>query len=251
LALDFIVTNGEGWCMGYAGGKGRLWRSIVALMPPHDVYIETHLGGGAILRNKRPALRSIGIDVDPAVIEAAQTWGVPDLTLHLGDAVKFLSSYAFTGRELLYVDPPYLSKTKRGRRYYRHEYSDEDHLELLATVATLGCPVMISGYPSEMYQLALEDWNHRDLVNVTHAGRRTERLWANFPFSPDLHDYEPVGADFRERERVRRKTARWRQRLAIMPELERRAILAALIQTPEVEPQFVDRLIRQRTETTP
>ncbi|ODS31873.1 MAG: D12 class N6 adenine-specific DNA methyltransferase, partial [Candidatus Scalindua rubra] len=24
-------------------------------MPPHEVYIETHLGGGAVMRNKRPS----------------------------------------------------------------------------------------------------------------------------------------------------------------------------------------------------
>jgi site-specific DNA-adenine methylase len=236
--------------MGYAGGKGRLWRSIVALMPPHDVYIETHLGGGAILRNKRPSTRSIGIDLDGRVIQAAQQWEIPNLTLHRGDAIDFLSGYTFTGRELVYVDPPYLAHTKGGRRYYRFEYCDRDHQELLAVLSTLACPVMISGYPSDMYQNTLKGWHHKDLINVTHAGRRTERLWANFNFSNDLHDYEPIGIDFRDRERVRRKTARWKQRLAAMPELERRAILVALIQAPEVEPNFIDRLLRERMETT-
>lgn len=51
--------------MGYPGGKGRLWQDIVALMPPHDTYIETHLGGGAVIRNKRPARVNIGVDIDP------------------------------------------------------------------------------------------------------------------------------------------------------------------------------------------
>ena len=32
------------------------------MMPPHATYIETHLGGGAIMRRKPPALRNIGID---------------------------------------------------------------------------------------------------------------------------------------------------------------------------------------------
>ncbi len=35
-----------------------------AMMPPHDTYIETHLGGGAIMKRKPPALRNIGIDLD-------------------------------------------------------------------------------------------------------------------------------------------------------------------------------------------
>ena len=36
--------------MTYPGGKGGngFYQKIINLIPPHDVYIETHLGGGAI-----------------------------------------------------------------------------------------------------------------------------------------------------------------------------------------------------------
>lgn len=45
----------------YFGSKATsgLCQPIIALMPPHDTYIETHLGGGAIMRRKPPALRNI------------------------------------------------------------------------------------------------------------------------------------------------------------------------------------------------
>jgi hypothetical protein len=33
-------------------------------MPPHDTYIETHLGSGAVMFHKPLAARTIGIDVD-------------------------------------------------------------------------------------------------------------------------------------------------------------------------------------------
>ena len=244
--LDYIAKNGDESLMGYPGGKGRMWQAITALMPPHDVYIETHLGGGAVMRNKRPASTSIGIDVDGAAIEAARAWNVPGLVLHEGDATPFLRDYAFTGRELVYLDPPYLASTKGGRRYYRHECTDEQHADLLAVITTLPCAVMISGYPSEMYGRSLGHWSRRDIANVTNAGRKLDRLWANFPFGHDLHEYGTLGADFRERERLRRKTARWAGKLAVMPETERRAILAGLIDLPEVEPEFVERLARDR-----
>jgi site-specific DNA-adenine methylase len=42
-----------------------LCQAIIAMMPPHDTYIETHLGGGAIMKRKRAALRNIGIDLNP------------------------------------------------------------------------------------------------------------------------------------------------------------------------------------------
>ena len=45
-----------------------LCQSIIALMPAHDTYIETHLGGGAIMKRKPPALNNIGIDLDPRAL---------------------------------------------------------------------------------------------------------------------------------------------------------------------------------------
>ena len=41
-----------------------LCQAIVSLMPPHSAYVETHLGGGTIMKRKPPALRNIGIDLN-------------------------------------------------------------------------------------------------------------------------------------------------------------------------------------------
>jgi DNA adenine methylase len=53
--------------MVYPGGKNGagVYQTIINLMPPHDVYIEPFLGGGAIMRQKRPALLNIGLDLEP------------------------------------------------------------------------------------------------------------------------------------------------------------------------------------------
>jgi len=215
-------------------------------MPPHDTYIETHLGGGAVMRNKRPAHTNIGVDIDPQVIQTASTWDVPRLTLLNADALTFLADYTFEGRELVYADPPYVAATKKNRRYYRHEYTDEDHSGLLNALLKLDCRVMISGYRSALYEQALRGWAVKELTNVSHAGPRREWIWANFDFSPDLHDYAPIGGSFRERERIRRKASRWVHKLARLPDIERRAMLAALIQSSDIEPTFVERLLADR-----
>jgi len=54
----------------YFGSKATsgLCQPIIAMMPPHDTYIETHLGGGAIMKRKPPALRNIGIDLHARVL---------------------------------------------------------------------------------------------------------------------------------------------------------------------------------------
>ena len=58
--------------MGYFGSKATsgLCQALIAMMPPHGTYIETHLGAGAILKRKPPALRNIGIDVDAQAVAA-------------------------------------------------------------------------------------------------------------------------------------------------------------------------------------
>jgi DNA adenine methylase len=226
--LDFIAVSGDDPGMAYAGGKGRLWQHLISLMPPHDTYIETHLGGGAVMRRKKPARVNIGVDISPEVKRAAADWKVPHLTLLNCDAVRFLKEFSFTGSELIYADPPYLAATKKKRRYYKYEYSDEDHQQLLDTLLRVRCNVMISGYSSELYETRLVGWHRRELRNVTHAGCRTEIVWANFEFTATLHDYRCIGDDFRERERIRRKASRWISNLQRMPELERRAIVAAI-----------------------
>lgn len=52
----------------YFGGKSRLADRIVALLPPHRVYIEPYLGSGAVLFRKGPAAVEIVNDLDGAII---------------------------------------------------------------------------------------------------------------------------------------------------------------------------------------
>ena len=93
--------------MGYFGSKAMpgLCQALIALMPPHSVYIESHLGGGALMKRKPPAVRSIGIDRDAQALEAFVCDYPVDL-VH-GCAHDFLASFPLLGPELVYSDPPY------------------------------------------------------------------------------------------------------------------------------------------------
>jgi len=301
--------------MTYPGGKAGagVYQTIINLMPPHNVYIEPFLGGGAIMRMKRPARLNIGVDlVDPSELPMQSCIGrngeaagkpanngdggpwlwLPDLSpdsataaavaensdarsLHAengearqhastvltmpdphaktsdrartdplatdgdgvpaefrfiqGDGIAFLKRYRFTGSELVYCDPPYVRSTRTPRRLYQHEMTDVDHRRLLRVLQELKCRVIVSGYWSAMYATALADWNTTTFQAMTRGGRpATEWLWYNFPRPLELHDYRYLGNNFRERERIKRKTLRWTRRLERMPELEKRALLWAI-----------------------
>lgn len=214
--------------MHYDGGKGKCFQRIINLMPPHRVYIEAFLGGGAVLRNKRPAERTIGIDLDPRVIASWRKMDDQNVELHCGDAREFLAGFRFSGGELVYADPPYLPVTRRRPICYRHDFDTADHISLLDLLRSLGCLVVLSGYPSPLYDESLKGWWRVDFLGTSHIGRRAESVWLNYEPPTDLHDYRFVGDTFRHRERLRRKMWRWEDRLARMPALEREALLRAL-----------------------
>jgi len=150
----------------------------------------------------------------------------------VGNGVEVLREFPWTGRELVYCDPPYLMSTRSGRRLYAHEMDDAGHRELVSLIQTIPAAVMISGYPSKLYGSALAKWNVMEFEAMTRGGtQRTERVWFNFPTPIALHDYRYLGRDFRERERIGRKRKRWVARLERMPILERQSLLSAIAET--------------------
>jgi DNA adenine methylase len=218
--------------MSYPGGKSGsgIYQTIINQMPPHRIYVEAFLGGGAILRTKRPASSSIGIDSDGDVITAFPGDAAPALTLVCGDAISYLAEQALSLDTLVYCDPPYLMETRRQKRQiYRCELERFQHEQLLEVIQRLNCMVMISGYYSDLYAQALADWRSIHFQARTRGGRMaTEWLWMNFPPPLELHDYRYLGRNFRERERIKRKQRRWKNRLEVMPDLERYAMLSVI-----------------------
>lgn len=212
----------------YFGSKATsgLCQAIIALMPPHDTYIETHLGGGAIMQRKAPALRNIGIDLDARALKRLHC-DYPVEKVH-GCAHRFLGEYPFTGRELLYCDPPYLWHTRTSGRRYRYDYEEQDHLQLLALLKAVPGAVILSGYPSALYDEQLADWRTLELQVMNQAGVRTEKLWFNF--TPDRrHWARYAGKNFTDRQRIKRKAESWASRYQAMPRAERLAVLAGLM----------------------
>jgi DNA adenine methylase len=90
-------------------------------------------------------------------------------------------------RTLHYVDPPYLKETRtRAHRradnggVYRHELDDAEHLELLQHLTALQGMVVLSGYPSPLYDDNLPGWQRIERAALADGAlKRTEVLWLN------------------------------------------------------------------------
>lgn len=214
--------------MSYFGSKATsgLCQAIIAMMPPHDTYIETHLGGGAIMKRKPPALRNIGIDLDPEAIADFEC-NYP-VKLINGCAHQFLANYDYQGSELIYSDPPYLRRTRTSGRMYRFDYEEQDHVELVKLLKTLPCHVILSGYPSALYDDLLSGWRSLELQVMNQGGVRTERLWFNF-IVDRVHWATYAGKNFTDRQRIKRKAANWGKRYQALARAERLAVLAAMM----------------------
>jgi DNA adenine methylase len=88
---------------------------------------------------------------------------------------------------LFYCDPPYPHETRTARKAYRgFEMSEADHRELLGALRGCTGKVMLSGYPSALYDEGLAGWARHtyDLPNNAAGGkvkdRETEVLLCNF-----------------------------------------------------------------------
>lgn len=221
----------------YPGGKNGsgVYQAIINQIPPHYTYVEGFLGGGAIMRRKRPADVNIGIDADPNVIYA---WsmnppqGAPsDVILHCRNFQDWIILTEHIQRDtFIYLDPPYLMDTRSTQdQYYLFDMADrESHERLLLDLQQVECMVMISGYRSALYADLLHDWRMITYTGMTRRGPREECLWMNYPEPTALHDYRYLGEGYRERERIQRKVRRWKARLARMDRLERLAIMEAI-----------------------
>lgn len=218
----------------YPGGKNGagVFQRLINLMPPHRCYIEAFLGSGAIMRRKKRAAENVGIDADAGVIAGHVAGGhLAGVELIHGCALSWLADRRWSGDELVYCDPPYLgsARSRPARAIYAHEMTAKgEHEELLRIVKACPALVIISGYPSPLYDRLLLGWRRVDYMAQTRGGAKPECAWLNFPEPAELHDYGWIGDDFRERMRIGRKINRWTRRLAAMPTLERAAILAAL-----------------------
>lgn len=109
------------------------------------------------------------------------------VVLENSDAMELIQRMDGPGT-LHYVDPPYLPETRsqgnrrrgKGFHVYQHELENADHIRLLDILRAAQGMVILSGYPSQLYEDALPDWRRTQCRALADGGRqRTEVLWIN------------------------------------------------------------------------
>ena len=112
-------------------------------------------------------LRTVQILCRPA-LEVIRTWDGPDT--------------------LCYCDPPYVHSTRGegSRATYGVEMTDAEHRRLAEVLRTCQGKVVLSGYPSALYEELYAGWRRVTFDMANHAaggrakGREQETLWLNW-----------------------------------------------------------------------
>ncbi len=81
---------------------------------------------------------------------------------------------------LIYLDPPYVLRTRHGKQY-RYEMDDTAQNDLLDVALAHKGPVIISGYDNELYNDRLHNWHREETTCYSQVcSKKREVLWMNF-----------------------------------------------------------------------
>ena len=158
-AIQFLVKCNQGY--GFRTNEIRVgWKNdIAARERAYAAKYWTELP--EIILETAERLRGVQIECRPA-LEVIQRFNFPNV--------------------LIYADPPYvLSARSGGKKQYKYEMTDSDHLALLEALKAHRGPVILSGYDSPLYNRMLAEWHKETLYTTDQLSRRRqEALWMNF-----------------------------------------------------------------------
>lgn len=104
-------------------------------------------------------------------------------------AVEIIKRFDFDD-VFMYIDPPYVLSTRSGKQY-KHEMTDDEHVELLNILKGTKAKVMISGYESALYDAILKGWNkQRFRSNAEHGAQCIETVWMNYELNHQINFFD-------------------------------------------------------------
>jgi DNA adenine methylase len=121
------------------------------------------------------------------------------VSLECRPALDIIAAYGQHADTLLYVDPPYLRSTRTSLGYQHEMPTDTEHRQLADALHAAHAAVVLSGYPSTLYDHLYADWHHTIIPTGTGNGgtwtARSEALWSNRPLTRQTGLFDDIGGD--------------------------------------------------------
>lgn len=214
---------------GYYGNKGlrNILPNLINEIPPHDEYVELFLGSGGLGRHLRLPVISLGVEINSSVVQAYKNVYPAGMVVINDCAIKWLKmSTSIGSRRFIYADPPYVRSVRRSAvDLYDYEISEDQHVELAQLLTSTTAAVMISGYPSKLYDKLYAGWRTKTFRVSVHGKIAIEKIWMNYPQPQRLHQYDFLGKNKTDRQRIKRKLMRTISRLSKLHPYEQQAIV--------------------------
>lgn len=113
-------------------------------------------------------------------------------------ALEVIAKYGVEPTALLYVDPPYLASTRNSSHYGHEMKTEAEHRDLAAALSQCRATVVLSGYPSPLYDSLYVGWHRHEIAAVANNGNgdksRTEVVWSNRELAGHLELFAAGGA---------------------------------------------------------
>lgn len=231
----------------YPGAKTNsgIIQFLINRIPYHTRYCELFAGSAQLCKHKKPAaIKNVLCDIDDRVAKQLQMQMGDRVDVYRFAALDFIAQAgmkSFTRSDFMYLDPPYPFISRRnGKKYYRYEMSDDDHVQLLTTVLQLDANIIISTRQNDMYDKYLQLWRKETFETVDRQGAVTEVVYMNYQQPAILHQYNYWGGDCWERQGVKRKIARFEKKIKQLPVYEQHLFIQTMIkENPELVQHFM------------
>ena len=210
---------------GYPGAKNNsgILQFYCNNTPLHTTYHELFAGSAAYYFFKRPANNSVLADIDGNVCKILKgSVNSNDVVLNC-NTLDLLDISVYSSSDFIFLDPPYPESARRsGNSIYRNEMlQDEIHLRLLTRCCAIPANIRICTRQNHLYDQVLKGWRKKEFNTVDRGGKCIEIIYMNYSEPEILHQYDFLGKDFTDRQRIKRKAIRQGKRFASLPTHEK------------------------------
>lgn len=212
--------------MGNKGGQG-IKEPLLNCVPIANRYFSLFYGQGGF--ENLPDFKNIKWSCSEKC-QGLQSFSTMQASIVENDYKSLIDKNNCTSDDFVFADPPYMLSTRRsGKRYYKHEFSTENHIEFLSYAS--GSPAMwlITHPPCALYNRLLQSWLKIPMGYQTRNGYFEDCIWLNFnPKLVELVTYKYLGNNFIERQQIKRKRANLVKKFKALTFHEQQAILQEL-----------------------
>lgn len=212
----------------YAYGS---YQQIINEIPPHKNFITAFAGSCAVSKMKSAAPGfNYAFELSSKTIRLY--WNDSKFEIIQTDFIEWVKATTICSKDtFIYCDPPYLfSSRSSGKKYYEHELTETQHVSLLILLKQLDCLICISHYKCKLYDEILTGWRTKSWNVQTHNGPKEECIYMNYPEPKQLHQYDFLGINFTDRQRIKRKKERFGLKFLNMPSQERLACIQFILE---------------------